>query len=84
MSERGLSCGELVELVTDYVEGALPPEDQKRFDAHLSDCPGCATYLEQMRQTIRLAGRLTEEAVSEPARRTLLRVFRDWNAAQPR
>jgi anti-sigma factor RsiW len=47
-----MSCRELVELVTDYLEGALSPEDVARFEAHVAGCPGCAAYLEQMRTTI--------------------------------
>jgi anti-sigma factor RsiW len=47
-----MSCQELVELVTDYLEGALPPEDVARFEAHVAACPGCEAYLEQMRTTI--------------------------------
>ena len=54
-----LSCQELVELVTDYLEGALAPEEAARFEAHIGRCTGCAAYLEQFRQTIVLAGRLT-------------------------
>jgi anti-sigma factor RsiW len=75
-----LTCRELVELVTDYLEGALPPEDRSRFEAHLAGCRGCRTYLRQMRQTIRLAGRLTEDAVPAAAERRLLRAFRAWKS----
>jgi anti-sigma factor RsiW len=73
-----LTCRELVELVTDYLEGGLPPAERARFEAHLADCPGCTTYLEQMRQTIRLLGRLTEADVAPQALEELLRVFRAW------
>jgi anti-sigma factor RsiW len=47
-----MTCQELVELVTDYLEGALPPEDAARFEAHVGSCPGCEAYLEQIRTTI--------------------------------
>ena len=71
-----LTCQELVELVTEYLEGALSPPEQMRFEDHLMACEGCTAYVEQMRQTIRLAGRLSEEAISDEARNELLKVFR--------
>ena len=73
-----LSCQELVELVTDYLEGALPPEDAARFEDHIGRCTGCAAYLEQIRQTIVLAGRLTPESLPPEAERVLLDAFRGW------
>lgn len=76
-----LSCRELVEIVTDYLEGALPDSERARFDDHLRGCPGCSTYVDQMRETIRLTGRLGEEDVPEHAREALLRAFRGWTRA---
>jgi anti-sigma factor RsiW len=73
-----LPCQELVELVTDYLESRLPPLQQLRFEAHLEQCSGCRTYVEQMRQTIRALGRLTEESIEDEAKERLLEVFRDW------
>ena len=73
-----LSCRELVELVTDYLEDRLPPGERKRFDAHLATCEGCQIYLDQMRETIRLLGRVPDEAVSGTARAKLLETFRAW------
>lgn len=73
-----MNCKTLVELVTDYVEGALPEETRARIDAHLAECDGCTTYLEQMRTTIRLTGMLTEEQIPAEAREALLSVFREW------
>lgn len=73
-----LSCRELVELVTDYLEGALPPAQRRRFDAHLAECTGCVAYLRQMTDTLRAAGRIPEESLSEGAREELLRAFRAW------
>jgi len=75
-----LSCQELVELVTDYLEEALPPEDRARFEAHLEPCEGCTTYLDQMRTTIELVGRLTPEHLDPEAEVVLLRAFRDWKS----
>jgi anti-sigma factor RsiW len=76
-----LSCRELVEIVTDYLEGTLPAEERARVDRHLVDCPGCTTYIEQMRETVRLTGRLREEDVPPAAREALLRAFRDLKRA---
>jgi anti-sigma factor RsiW len=73
-----LPCQHLVELVTDYLEGRLPAPDRLRFETHLAQCSGCRTYLEQMRQTIRALGRLTEESIEPQAKQRLLAVFRDW------
>ena len=66
-----LSCQELVELVTDYLEDRLPPAERERFEGHLALCPGCDTYVEQMRETIRLTGELTEQAI-----------IYDWNSVE--
>lgn len=75
-----LTCKELVELVTDYLEGALSPTDTRRFEEHLATCTGCTRYVEQMRQTIQITGQLREESLSEEARTNLLAAFRDWKA----
>ena len=73
-----LSCQELVELVTDYLEGALPDELHERFDAHIAHCFGCQRYLAQMRATIRATGTLTPESLSPDAESALLEAFRGW------
>jgi anti-sigma factor RsiW len=78
VTDRDLTCRELVEIVTDYLEGRLPPGDRLRFDEHLLVCPGCTNYLEQMRETIRLTGTLREEDLPAPAREELLEAFRNW------
>jgi anti-sigma factor RsiW len=75
-----LSCRELVELVTDYLEGALSEEERLRFDEHIGTCNGCRVYLEQMRQTIVVAGHLSEEWLAPDAERELLQVFRGWRS----
>jgi anti-sigma factor RsiW len=75
---EALSCQELVELVTAYLEGALPAEDRAGFEAHIAGCDGCGAYVEQMRATIRLAGRLTPDAIPADAERELLEAFRSW------
>jgi anti-sigma factor RsiW len=73
-----MTCKELVELVTAYFDGALDTDDHARFERHLTICPGCTTYVEQMRQTVALVGDLREEDVSPEAERSLLQAFRDW------
>jgi anti-sigma factor RsiW len=80
MTKEPLSCKELVEIVTDYLEGRLPRRDRRRFEQHLKECPYCSAYLEQMRQVIRTLGRLTEDSISPRAREELLVAFRDWRA----
>ena len=76
-----LSCQELVELVTDYLEGVLPPELHARFEQHIAHCTGCQTYLAQMRATIDATGSLTPESVSPDAERALLDAFRGWRSS---
>jgi anti-sigma factor RsiW len=76
-----LTCQELVELVTDYLEDALSPADRLRFEDHLGICPGCATYLDQMRITIQAAGHISEESLDPVVRDQLLDLFRNWKIA---
>lgn len=80
MPTAELTCRELVELVTAYLDGTLLAPERSRFDAHLADCPSCRTYLEQMRQTIRLLGQLPEERIAPDAKKELLQRFRAWKA----
>lgn len=74
-----VTCRELVELVTDYLEGALPRADRKRFEKHIAGCEHCSAYIEQIRLTITATGRLTEQDLPPDAREELLTAFRDWN-----
>ncbi len=80
--DAALTCREFVELVTEYLEGALPDDERRRFEEHLAVCPGCDTYLQQMRQTIVLTGRLTEDSIDSQAERVLLSAFRQWKDAR--
>lgn len=73
-----MSCRELVDVITDYLEGNMAPQDRLRFDAHLAECPYCVNYLDQMRTTIAALGGLTEESISSDARGELLEAFRGW------
>lgn len=77
-----LSCAELVELVTGYLDGALSERDRERFEEHLVACRGCDIHLSQMRETLGVVGRLTEEDIDSAAAGTLLEVFRTWRATQ--
>ena len=76
-----LSCRDVVDLVTDYIEGALASHDRREFEAHLAECDGCTTYLDSMRRTIALTGRLTEADVAPELERELLAAFRGWQRA---
>ena len=78
MAVEALTCRELVELVTEYLENSMPAAEQARLEAHLAGCQGCRNYLDQMRRTIQLSGRLTEESVPEEGRDRLLEAFRNW------
>jgi anti-sigma factor RsiW len=73
-----VSCKELVEIITGYLEGSLPVVERARFEAHLETCQGCRTYLEQMRQTIAVLGELKEETLDPQSRDDLLRLFSSW------
>lgn len=73
-----LSCQELVELVTAYLEGTLSDIDRKRFELHLTECDGCTHYLAQMQRTIALIGKLSDESFPSSQREALLRAFRSW------
>ena len=75
-----LTCRELVELVTDYFEGALSPGDRTRFEGHVSICHGCTAYVEQMRETLAVVGRIEPESLTPEAEQELLAAFRGWKA----
>ena len=76
-----ISCQEVVELVTDYLDGAMSPADVARFDHHLSLCEGCVSYVEQIRMTIAAVGRIGEEDVPPAVRDDLVAAFRDFKRA---
>jgi anti-sigma factor RsiW len=72
------SCQEMTEVVTGYLEDALPPDDRQRYERHISYCAGCRTYLEQMRETIAQTGTLPrDESLPAALRDELLAQFRD-------
>ena len=77
---RDLVCQQVVELVTDYLEGALRGSARRRFEKHLAGCPHCTEYLAQMRETIRLAGRVTPDDLTPQMRDDLTDLYRRWRA----
>jgi anti-sigma factor RsiW len=78
-----MRCKELVEVVTEYLEGTLPAEDRARFEAHLRRCGPCRRYLEQVRVTVAALGRLASRSLAAADRDRLLTLFRDWKSGQP-
>ena len=75
-----LVCQEMVELITDYLEGALSRSQRRRFDAHIAGCEHCAEYLEQMRATIRLTGRLSAEDLTPEMQEEFADLYRHWRS----
>jgi anti-sigma factor RsiW len=75
-----MKCRDVVELMTDYLEGALSAADVARFEEHIAGCDGCRAYLEQMRVTRRLTGRLADEPVPSALREELVAAFRTWRS----
>lgn len=75
-----LSCQELVELVTDYLEGALSADDRSRLEGHLANCPHCTEYLAQMRRTLDLLGRIEPEALEPQVQDELVALYRRWTS----
>jgi predicted anti-sigma-YlaC factor YlaD len=78
MSDPMVTCREIVQLVTDYLEGSMASESRLSFERHVAICPPCRGFLTQMRETLRLSGGLPEETLSREAREGLLAAFRDW------
>jgi anti-sigma factor RsiW len=75
-----LTCRELVEVLTDYLEGALDPDERVEIERHLVICRGCQNYVEQFHTTIDLLGRIADEP-HEPAAGALT-IFREWQAGR--
>jgi anti-sigma factor RsiW len=75
----GLDCNQVVELVTDFVEGALDAPTAQRVRGHLAECPGCDVYVEQIRQTVSSLGRVPVDTLSPQAQAALMDAFRDFH-----
>ena len=80
---RTITCQELTEVLTDYLEGAMPPDERAAFEAHLALCEGCVHYLTQMRQTIESVRELHPAHVEATAPDDLLAAFRAWQRGEP-
>ena len=78
---RELTCKELVELVSGYLDGSLRGRRRRRFESHLAACDGCTRYMAQIAATIRATGSLTEEQVSDEQKTVLLAAFRNWTSS---
>lgn len=76
--EHGYSCKEVVELASDYLEGAMSTEQMTRFELHLNLCDGCSGFVEQLRTTAAMARALPEEEIPQDLKTKLLAAFRDW------
>jgi anti-sigma factor RsiW len=76
-----LRCSELVELVTAYLDDALPPPRRAAFESHLVTCAGCAAFLDQFRQTTRLVERLCDEPLPPELEKQLVELFHSWQGA---
>lgn len=81
MDTMYLTCRELVELVTEYLEGSLTPDERARFEDHIMTCPPCRSHLDQMRHTIDLIGQIPEESLPPQVETDLLEAFRGWKHA---
>lgn len=77
---RPVVCREAVELVTDYLEGALSSRDRARFEAHLAECPHCREYLAQIEATIAAMGRVEPDTLAPEVRDELVGLYRRWQA----
>jgi anti-sigma factor RsiW len=78
LRRRPYACQEMVELVTDYLEGALGRRARRRFEAHLAGCPHCTEYVAQLRATIRLTGTLSEDDFTPDMRHEFLSLYEQW------
>jgi anti-sigma factor RsiW len=77
---REVACRQAVDLMTEYLEGALSPRDRERFEAHLADCDHCVEYLAQIRATIALVGHIEPDDLSDEALEDLVGLYRSWRA----
>jgi anti-sigma factor RsiW len=77
-ARRELVCQQAVELVTNYLEGALPPAARRRFERHLAGCEHCTEYLAQIRATIAVAGRIGPEDLTIEMRAAFSVLYQSW------
>ena len=79
-SHDHITCQEVVELVTDYLEGALGTEEADLFEQHINFCDGCDWYVDEMRRTVAAVGKIEEEQLAPETRDKLMTAFRDWKS----
>jgi anti-sigma factor RsiW len=77
---KDIACRQAVELITDYLEGALSRRDRRRLEFHLRGCPNCSAYLEQIRTTIRVSGAIQADDLTPEARQELVDIYRRWKS----
>lgn len=82
MSGIEVPCSQIVELVTEYLEDRLDADVRARFEQHVAVCPGCARYLEQIRESTQALGRVSLDSISSTARDQLLEAFRTWRTGR--
>lgn len=82
-ASQTFSCRQVVDLVTEYLEDGLPPDERRTFERHVAICPPCRGYLAQMRRVQELTGTLSDSDVPERLRASLLDAFRDWRSDPP-
>jgi anti-sigma factor RsiW len=75
-----MNCRQVVELMTDYLDGALSPGDRAKFEEHIAGCDGCRAYLAQLRMTREVVGRLADEPIPQSVEDELLKAFKDWKS----
>lgn len=75
-----MTCREVVELMTDYLEGALSAVERARFEEHIAGCDGCTAYLAQLQTARRITGRLADEPIPAAVEKELLEAFRSWRS----
>jgi anti-sigma factor RsiW len=78
---RALACRQVVELMTDYIEGTLPQPDRARLEAHLAGCPHCTEYLAQIRDLIGAAGHVEPDDLAPEAVDDLVTLYREWRTS---
>jgi anti-sigma factor RsiW len=78
-----MNCRQVVELMTDYLDGTLSAADRLKFEEHIAGCDGCRAYLAQMRTTRDMVGRLAGESIPNAIEEELLRAFKDWRPGKP-
>ena len=83
LRRRAIVCQQWVEMVTAYLDGALPRRLTKAIDRHLAACEHCTEYLAQMRKTIELTGTLTADDLTPQMQDEFIALFRQWQAGQP-